>query len=118
MSNDKCQMSLLRYQMSTSRCKLSLSTVKFQLSNFNCQMSTVKCQMSNNGKCQMSTGQKSGNNFHFFRHILSCTAKTTNHWVKNYILQFKYTPGPSFCQQTIFYKLNIFVIYHQLKVQK
>ena len=63
-------------------------------------------------------GQKSGNDFNFFCHVLSCTAKTSKHGVKNYIWQFKHTLGLSFCQQNIFDKLNIFLRYHQMKVQK
>ena len=63
-------------------------------------------------------GQKSGNDFHFFCHVLSCTAKTSKHGVKNYIWQFKHTLGLSFCQQNVFDKLNIFLRYSQMKVQK
>ena len=65
----------------------------------------------------LTNGQKSGNNFHFFRHILSCTAKTNKHGVKNYIWQFKHTLGPSFCQLNIIDKLSILLRYNQMKVQ-
>ena len=63
-------------------------------------------------------GQKAGGNFHFFCHILSCTAKTSKHMVKRNIGQFNHSLWPSFAQQNIFDKLNRFLRYHQIKVQK
>ena len=66
----------------------------------------------------MYCGQKFGNNFHFFCQTLSSTAKTSKRGVKNYIWQFKHTLGPSFAQLNISVKLNIFLRYHQIKVQK
>ena len=67
---------------------------------------------------QHEYGQKFGNNFHFFCQTLSSTAKTSKRGVKNYIWQFKHTLGPSFAQLNISVKLNIFLRYHQIKVQK
>ena len=43
----------------------------------------------------------SRNNFHFFRHILSCTTKTSKHLVKKNIGQPYCTLWPSFGQQNI-----------------
>ena len=43
----------------------------------------------------------SRNNFHFFRHILSCTTKTSKHLVKKNIGQSNCTLWPSFGQQNI-----------------
>ena len=60
----------------------------------------------------------SRNNFHFFRHILSCRAKTSKHMVKENIGQFNHSLWPSFAQQNIFDKLNRFLRYHQTMVQK
>ena len=63
-------------------------------------------------------GQFSRNNFHFFCHILSCTGKTSKHLTKKNIGQFNHTLWPSFAQQNIFDKVNIFLRYHRIKVRK
>ena len=91
---------------------------KFRVSGADIDKSFVHCKLCLDGGEKNRGGQKSGNNFHFFRHILSCTAKTSEYGVKNYIWQFKHTLGLSFCQQNVFDKLNIFLRYHQMKVQK
>ena len=74
--------------------------------------------VSDNDVKTVANGQKFGNNFHFFCQTLSSTAKTSKRGVKNYIWQFKHTLGPSFAQLNISVKLNIFLRYHQIKVQK
>ena len=58
------------------------------------------------------------NNFHFFCHILSCIAETSKHLAKRNIGQFNHTLWPSFAQQNVLDKLNIFLRYHQIKMQK
>ena len=63
-------------------------------------------------------GQFSRNNFHFFCHILSCIAETSKHLAKRNIGQFNHTLWPSFAQQNVLDKLNIFLRYHQIKMQK
>ena len=62
----------------------------------------------------LNLGQKAGGNFHFFRHILSCTAKTSTHMVKKNVGQFNHSLWPSFAQQNIFDELNWFLRYHQI----
>ena len=69
-------------------------------------------------KIPNSCGQFFHNNFHFFRHILSCTAKTSKHLVKKNIGQYNHTLCPGFAQQNIFDKLNRFLRHHQIQVQK
>ena len=64
------------------------------------------------------SGQFSRNNFHFFCHILSCIAETSKHLAKRNIGQFNHTLWPSFAQQNVLDKLNIFLRYHQIKMQK
>ena len=66
----------------------------------------------------MANGQFSRNNFHFFCHILSCIAETSKHSAKRNIGQFNHTLWPSFAQQNVLDKLNIFLRYHQIKMQK
>ena len=63
-------------------------------------------------------GQFSRNNFHYFCHILSCIAEISKHLAKRNIGQFNHTLWPSFAQQNVLDKLNIFLRYHQIKMQK
>ena len=54
----------------------------------------------------------------FFCHILSCIAETSKHLAKRNIGQFNHTLWPSFAQQNVLDKLNIFLRYHHIKMQK
>ena len=81
-------------------------------------MATLPYRWGHKQPVGLTLGQKFGNNFHFFCQTLSSTAKTSKRGVKNYIWQFKHTLGPSFAQLNISVKLNIFLRYHQIKVQK
>ena len=55
---------------------------------------------------------------HHWRNILSCTAKTSKHLIKNNIGQFICILWPSFDHKNIFDKLNRFLRYRHIKMRQ